>query len=50
MGNLIFSGDGIVSFNRENPLKSSINGKLVGTGMTLLISGSLENPSFEFVR
>ena len=50
MANLVFLGDGIVSFNRENPLKSSINGKLVGTGMTLLISGSLENPSVEFVR
>ncbi|WP_448583914.1 hypothetical protein [Thermocrinis sp.] len=47
---LTFIGDGVISFNEKKPLKSSINGKLVGSGMTMLISGTLENPSLEFGR
>jgi len=43
-------GDGIVSFNRADPLRSSINGKLIGMGLNLQISGTLQNPSIEVVR
>ena len=43
-------GDGIVSFNRADPLHSSINGKLTGMGLNLQISGTLQNPSVEVVR
>ena len=43
-------GDGVVSFNRANPLSSSINGKLTGMGLNLQISGTLQNPSVEVVR
>jgi hypothetical protein len=43
-------GDGIVSFNRADPLRSSINGKLTGMGLNLQISGTLQNPSVEVVR
>ena len=43
-------GDGVVSFNRADPLRSSINGKLIGMGLNLQISGTLQNPSVEVVR
>jgi len=43
-------GDGIVSFNRTDLLRSSINGKLTGMGLNLQISGTLQNPSVEVVR
>jgi hypothetical protein len=43
-------GDGIVSFNRTDPLRSSINGKLTGMGLSLQISGTLQNPSVEVLR
>jgi hypothetical protein len=43
-------GDGVVSFNRADPLRSSINGKLTGMGFNLQISGTLQNPSVEVVR
>jgi hypothetical protein len=43
-------GDGVVSFNRADPLRSSINGKLTGMGLNLQISGTLQNPSVEVVR
>jgi hypothetical protein len=35
-------GDGVVSFNRADPLRSSINGKLIGMGLNLQTFG---NPS-----
>jgi len=43
-------GDGVVSFNRADPLRSSINGKLIGMGLSLQLSGTLQNPSVEVVR
>jgi hypothetical protein len=43
-------GDGVVSFNRADLLRSSINGKLTGMGLNLQISGTLQNPSVEVVR
>ena len=43
-------GDGVVSFNRADPLRSSINGKLAGIGLNLQISGTFQNPSVEVVR
>jgi hypothetical protein len=43
-------GDGVVSFNRTDPLRSSINGKLIGMGLSLQLSGILQNPSVEVVR
>jgi len=43
-------GDGVVSFNRADPLRSSINGKLIGMGLSLQLSGTLQNPSVEMVR
>jgi hypothetical protein len=43
-------GDGVVSFNRTDPLRSFINGKLTGMGLNLQISGTLQNPSVEVVR
>jgi hypothetical protein len=43
-------GDGVVSFNRTDPLRSSINGKLTGMGLSLQLSGNLQNPSVEVVR
>ena len=43
-------GDGVVSFNRADPLRSSINGKLTGMGLSLQLSGTLQNPSVEVVR
>jgi hypothetical protein len=43
-------GDGVVSFNRADPLRSSINGKLIGMGLNLQISGTLQNPSVELAR
>ncbi len=43
-------GDGVISFNRADLLRSSINGKLTGTGLNLQISGTLQNPSVEVVR
>jgi hypothetical protein len=43
-------GDGVVSFNRTDPLRSSINGKLIGMGLSLQLSGTLQNPSVEVVR
>ena len=47
---LTLLGDGVISFNKQNPLSSSINGKLLGSGMTMLLSGTLNNPSLEFAR
>jgi len=43
-------GDGVVSFNRADPLRSSINGKLIGMGLSLQLSGTLQNPSVEVMR
>jgi len=43
-------GDGVVSFNRADPLRSSINGKLIGMGLNLQLSGTLQNPSVEVMR
>ncbi|MCI4458550.1 MAG: hypothetical protein JHC21_02905 [Thermocrinis sp.] len=43
-------GDGVVSFNRADPLRSSINGKLTGMSLNLQISGTLQNPSVEVMR
>ncbi|WP_299198870.1 hypothetical protein [Thermocrinis sp.] len=48
--NSLVVGDGVVSFNRADPLRSSINGKLTGMGLNLQISGTLQNPSVEVVR
>ncbi len=47
---LTFAGDGVISFKERDPLKSSISGKLVGSGMTVLMSGTLDSPSLEFGR
>ena len=43
-------GDGIVSFNRADSLRSSINGKLTGMGLNLQLSGTLQNPSVEVMQ
>jgi len=43
-------GDGVVSFNRADPLRSSINGKLAGMGLSLQLSGTIQNPSVEVMR